>query len=191
MHTVRYNVKIQSLQCWIQKYIAIVLSCKWLALSCGCICFASFNLWLEFQDEYGKRVNHFYSILSGIKTSIKHSNSMQNIVLKICKKNSKATTKELAALLKITQGQYAEIERGNLLMTKRQAAVLGKFLKVKGSDIYESAIQLDLFLIKAAIIDQLKETIEELGRTVRENNRQIQILYESKNLRKNNNLSIT
>ncbi len=87
---------------------------------------------------------------------------MENILMRFCRETQKHTSHAVAAHLGINISEYQEIERGKILLTKKQARQLGKLFNVKGDYFYEAALQLDLLLTKSEIIKMQKIQMEEL-----------------------------
>lgn len=81
---------------------------------------------------------------------------MENIIMRFCRENKKYTVKFVAGRLGITMKEYRELEKGVILLTRKQAKQLGDIYEVDYSWFYKEAVQLDLLLTRMAIIKVLK-----------------------------------
>jgi transcriptional regulator with XRE-family HTH domain len=83
---------------------------------------------------------------------------MGNIFLRFWRENKGLDYSDLAGKLKITVGQYKELERGDICMSPEQADLLGRIFKVDARYFRESASQLDHYLTLKGMLDEKKKT---------------------------------
>ena len=76
-----------------------------------------------------------------------------------CRQSNRFTPKKVAAKLGVTVEIYRDIEKGEILLTEKQARQLGALYQVHYSYFYKEAEQLDLLLTRKAIIEILKRKI--------------------------------
>jgi transcriptional regulator with XRE-family HTH domain len=87
---------------------------------------------------------------------------MENILMRFCRQTNRYNLKSIAAKLHISVDTYRGIERGDILLTEKQARELGKLYNVQYSYFFREALQLDLLLTRKAIIRILKWEVDLL-----------------------------
>ncbi|MDR3713695.1 MAG: helix-turn-helix transcriptional regulator [Puia sp.] len=81
---------------------------------------------------------------------------LENVLMRFCRESKKHTSKELASYLGVSADVYKKMEKGDLLISYKQAGLLGIFYEVNPAWFYKEAVQLDLLLTRMAIIKILK-----------------------------------
>jgi transcriptional regulator with XRE-family HTH domain len=89
---------------------------------------------------------------------------MENILMRFCRETNRYTVKTVATKLGISVDDYIGIETGEILLTEKQAKILGKLYNAHTSYFNDEAIQLDLLRTKIEIIKALKSKISSLER---------------------------
>jgi transcriptional regulator with XRE-family HTH domain len=82
---------------------------------------------------------------------------MENILMRFCRESKRYTIKTIADKLSIGVGVYKEMEKGEVLLTRKQAELLGELYNTDPSYFYKEAIQLDLLQTRMMIIKILKK----------------------------------
>jgi DNA-binding XRE family transcriptional regulator len=82
--------------------------------------------------------------------------------MKYCRISCRIPPSKVAEKLGIDTCTYKAIERGEILITPKQAKELGKFYNLKPNYIFQEAIQTDLLMTKCAIIRILQSKVQEL-----------------------------
>lgn len=81
---------------------------------------------------------------------------MENILMRFCREQHRYPPSAVAAKMKISIEEYMDIETGTTLLTSEQAKQLGKIYKVNPSYFSKEAEQLELLLLRTAIIKKWK-----------------------------------
>jgi transcriptional regulator with XRE-family HTH domain len=87
---------------------------------------------------------------------------MENILMRFCRETNRYTVKTVATKLGISVDDYIGLETGEILLTEKQANILGKLYNARTSYFNDEAIQLDLLRTKIEIIKALKSKISSL-----------------------------
>jgi len=87
---------------------------------------------------------------------------MENILMRFCRQTKGFDPKTIASKLGISLTAYRSLERGDILLTEKQARQLGDLYHVHYSYFYKEAQQLDLLLTRNAIINVLKWEVDLL-----------------------------
>src|SRR5580698_7443797 len=82
---------------------------------------------------------------------------MENVLMRYCRESKRYTIKTIADKLGIGVGVYKEMEKGEVLLTRKQAELLGELYNTDPSYFYKEAIQLDLLQTRMMIIKILKK----------------------------------
>lgn len=78
--------------------------------------------------------------------------AMKNVLLCVCRKTHHLSKKQIAAKLCMTTKEYKKLEKGNLLLTRKQASQLSEVYKIDPKYFLKSSRQLDLLLLRGAIV---------------------------------------
>lgn len=81
---------------------------------------------------------------------------LENILMRFCRQSRRFSVKIVAAHMGVSIDVYRKMEKGDLLITYKQAVQLGDLYEVSASWFFKEAIQLDLLLSRMAIIRILK-----------------------------------
>lgn len=87
---------------------------------------------------------------------------MENTLLRFCRETHHYSPQVIALKLGIKTRNYFEIERGETLLTYKQAEKLGQLYNTSPHYFYNAAQQLDLLLTKNVIIKAAKWRITQL-----------------------------
>jgi transcriptional regulator with XRE-family HTH domain len=82
---------------------------------------------------------------------------MENVLMRFCRESNRFTIKIVAGKLGIAAEMYKEMEKGEVLLTRKQAEQLGELYNTDPSYFYKEAIQLDLLQTRMMIIKILKK----------------------------------
>jgi len=105
---------------------------------------------------------------------------MSNIVLKHCKEIKGYSNPKIANALGVTVKQYAEIESGELIMTREQSETLGKLFDIKPEYVFTAALQLDSLLVRREVIKIQKRKIDQLETQLNRKTKAVPIKKERK-----------
>lgn len=87
---------------------------------------------------------------------------MENILMRFCRQTNQLRTRAVASKMGVSQKTYRSLEKGDILLTEKQARQLGELYHVNYSYFYKEAQQLDLLLTRQAIIAILKWELDKL-----------------------------
>jgi len=88
---------------------------------------------------------------------------MENVLMRLCRLTHCLSTRQVAAKLEITPGEYTQLETGELTLTSKQAKHLAEIYNIKAKYFQEAAQQLELLLTQKQIIKDLKSENESLN----------------------------
>jgi transcriptional regulator with XRE-family HTH domain len=94
---------------------------------------------------------------------------MENVLMRFCRETRRYTVKNVAEKLGVPPEAYREMEKGDLLLTRKQAELLGQLYNADASYFYREAVQLDLLQTRMAIIKIVKRENILMGAKLKKN----------------------